>query len=51
MTLNPDSSPVQKVLGLKTDGLDIVCSGLELESSTGSADWEKLVVKSGGPNL
>lgn len=51
MMLIPSSGPAQNVLGLKPDGLDTICAGLEAQKATGSPDWSKLVVTSEGKNL
>lgn len=50
MELTHTTGEVQKVAGLKPDGLNIVCSGLE-SSNLQSADWSKLVYKADGKIL
>ncbi|KAL3425154.1 glucanase b [Phlyctema vagabunda] len=47
MALVPGAGPEQKVLGLKPDGLDSICAGLEKQGG----DWAKLIVKAGDKNL
>jgi len=51
LALTPECGPVQKVLGLKPDGLASVCAGLESQNLADGNDWHKLVFKSNGQKL
>ncbi|KAH8813355.1 glycoside hydrolase family 64 protein [Xylogone sp. PMI_703] len=51
LTLVPESGPDQKVLGLKSGGLDYICDGLISQSKQDGKDWEKLVYTFEGKRL
>ena len=51
LELIPESGSVQKVLGLKPDGLASVCAGLESQNLTDGKDWHKLIFESDGQKL
>ena len=51
LTLTTSEGAVQKVLGLKPDGLDNVCAGLESQNLIDCNDWHKLVFESNGQKI
>lgn len=51
MTLTNSSGTTKHVSGLPANGLDIVCAGLMAQKIADGADWDKLIVTSGGQNL
>jgi len=51
LTLIPVDGEPQKVLGLKPDGFDHICAGLEDQSLVDANDWHKLVFESDGKKL
>jgi hypothetical protein len=51
LTLIPVDGAPQRVLGLKPDGFDHICAGLEDQSLVDANDWHKLVFESNGKKL
>lgn len=51
LTLTTTDGGVQKVLGLKPDGLAHVCEGLKSQNLVDSGDWHKLVYVADGREL
>ncbi|TAQ86198.1 hypothetical protein B7494_g5493 [Chlorociboria aeruginascens] len=49
--LRTASGEEQKVLGLKPDGLETVCAGLEAQSKVDGAGWDQLVVQKNGQRV
>lgn len=51
LELTPTSGAVQKVLGLKPDGLNSIVAGLESSSLPSASDWKKCIYAPGGKLL
>jgi len=51
LTMTPHDGEVQKVLGLKPDGLASICAGLEAQHLVDGNDWHKLIFESEGRKL
>lgn len=51
MSMTPEDGKVQSVLGLKADGLSVICAGLEEQSRRDASDWQKLIFESQGKKI